>query len=175
MNSIIDHQEFCKLFEAGKLSIGVDPAAARRLFTETRMSSFRGTLGESVLLECTVITTTFYLALLCIPVSFYFAYRSFGWWSIAVIPVSAVLLFYNHATSSAGRPGLLLAWLALAFLVWLNTFESGPVYRWLLLAAASNCLSRTAYRLSSFFVRSLVIRSPQAFSVLRSGLTLRED
>jgi hypothetical protein len=120
-----DHQVFRSLVEQRKIAVGVDPAVARRLFTDSRMSSLRGAIGEPIPLECGITSAAYHLAFICLFVSFYFASKFFGWWSLAVIPVTAALWAYNHGKASVGRQGVVLFGLALAYLICSGSVGNG--------------------------------------------------
>ena len=182
MHPTADHQTFRSLAEQGKIT--VDHAVARRFFMDSRMSSFRDAIGKPYPLVCGATFTTFWLSPVCLLASFYFAYQFFGLWSLAVIPVSGVLWFLNLMRCSVGSPGVLLVGFALAYLIWVNLIwvnlpdtvpsEGVPIYRCLVLIIASVLLTRTAYRVSSFFFVLLVLRNSEAFDLLRDAIYVQE-
>ena len=174
MNPTADHQTFRSIAEQGKISVGVDPAVARRLFTDPRMSSVRDAIGEPIPLERGTTFATFYLAPVCLIASFHFGCQLFGWWIRAVIPVSTGAWVLHQGRSSIGRPGVVLWGLAVASLIWLNLQRGAPIDRWLVLLAASLFLTRIAYRLASGFFRLLVIRNAKAYDLLREAIYGRE-
>ncbi len=175
MHPTIDHAEFRSLAEKGEIVVGVDPAVARRFFSESQLSNLRRSIGEPIPLECLITTSTFWLAPVLLLASFYFAFQFSGWWSLLVIPGSLVLWYIHMGRVSYGRPGVLLLGAAVALLIWVNFTQDAPGYRWLVLFVASFFFTRIAYRVAAALFRMLVIRNAKVYDLLRDAIYVQAD
>lgn len=169
-----DHQTFRILAEQGKILVGIEPAVARKFFTDTAASVVQERIGEPITIERAAVRAAFVLGPLALLLSFYFAVVTFGWWSTLVIPVSVMIWFYHGGQVSLGHPKLLLMTIAVGVLIWLCATEPRPIYGWLLAFVAAGYLDRIRYRSAVFFLRALIIRNQKAFELLSDTITIKD-
>lgn len=154
----------------GAALIGIDRAAARKLFTEIPLSRFQTMIGEKPYVEKFVVLMWFVLTWLLLIASFPLSYFAFGWWAAAVIPASVVIYFGFMSSGSTGGSGLgflsslLLATAAAAYLNALPNRYMG--WYGLTFVAALWC-ARAVYVASTSFMRALVLRNKRSFELLK--------
>ncbi len=169
-----DHHKFRTLAESGKILVGIDPAVARKFFTDTSASLVEEQIGEPISTERIIVKAALFAGPIALLVSFYYAVVSFGWWAIAVIPVSVILWGSHAGRASIGRPRLWWMTMLLAGLTWLMISDPSSHYRWLVAIIGAMYLDRVKYRAAVIFLHALVVRNEKAYELLAETLILRE-
>jgi len=176
MSTTLDHDTFRAMAEHGTLAVGVDPAIARRFFTDRTFAIQRALVAEPLYIELGIVRSTHFLAPITLLISFYLAWMAFGWWSSLLIPGTVMLWFFHNGRASIGKTAL---WpLVLAFVLvsyWASVNGSHPAYWWLVTVLATLLLGRITYRCSSAFFRLLVIRNVRAYSLFRESAVFVQE
>lgn len=170
--SLLKHDEFCAAAEAGEIYIGVEPALARKFFTDTNHDKVIAAIGEPLYFERAVVRSFFILALILLFVSPWFACKAFGWWSLAVIPMSFAWGFYQNGISSIGRPSLWApaAGVAAIVFVGIDFPAARPVCLWAGLIAGAILSSRLTYRCATTLISAIAVRNAKAYGILRDSV-----
>ena len=171
-----DYDTFRTAAEKGEITVGVEPAIARRFFTDDKYAEFRSSVREQLILERFIVTASLILGPLILVASFWWAWSAFGWWSVLVIPVTALLWFIQHGATSVGRPAFWALASSVGLLLFLDLGQKpNPVYLWLTALFSAVLMSRVAYQCASSFLRSLVLRNRKAYSLfLGSAVFVRK-
>jgi hypothetical protein len=162
--------------EQGKITVGVEPAIARRFFTDSTFAIQRALVAEPLYIELGIVRGTWFLAPVTLLISFCLAWVAFGWWSVLLIPGSVILWFLHNGKASMGRPALWPLVVAVGLVsYWALVNGSHPAYWWVAMVLAAMLLSRITYRCSSGLFRLLIIRNMRAYSLFReSAIFVRE-
>ncbi len=168
--------DFASRAYRGEIIIGIDPAFARRFFTDSSNADIEVRIGEPVYIERAVVMGSFVLEPLMLIVSIVAAVSTFGWWSLIVGPASVLAWFGYRSRSSAGRQHILGALLIVAMAVAAPQFIIMPraVSLWLFAYAAALFLARWVYFSATKFLRAIVIRNEHAREMLQASLVIRE-
>lgn len=176
MEPTIDHGAFRAMAENGTIAVGVEPAIARRFFTDSAFAVQRALIGEPVFVECVIVRGAFYLAPGTLLASFWWAWTAFGWWSLLLASASVIIWFYYASMSSVGRAALWPLLVIIGALVYWNfARHPGPSVSWVTLVLVAMLLSRLTYRCASGLFRLLIIRNARAYHIFRdSAVFVRE-
>jgi hypothetical protein len=176
MHATLDHDAFRTAAEIGEIAVDVEPAIARRFLTSGEYADFRALVREPLKLERFVVNASLILAPVILLTSFWFAWSAFGRWSMIVVPITALLWFIQHGAASVGRPALWFLLLIVGLLLFRDLGQNpSPTYLWLTAFLGAALMSRITYRCASSFLRLLVIRNPEAYSLfLGSGVFVRK-
>jgi hypothetical protein len=148
----MDHQTFRAMVEEGKIEVGVEPAIARRFFTDSTFAIQRALVAEPIYIERAIVTGTYLLTWLTMLVSFRWAWMAFGWGSLLLIPVSAIVWMYHYGRASIGKPALWPLAAAIGMVLhWNSGGNSHPAYEWAAIVLTSMLLSRIVYRARAAF------------------------
>lgn len=173
---LTEHERFVELFNLNKVEIGVEPALARKVFTDTPASWPWQNFGESILLERVLVKACLYLdgvALLASAVACVLALR---WWAAAAIPVCVLASVWHGGTVSVGKQRIWFVLMAVIGAAWFAVSERNSASLWLLLFLSSLLFARLKYYASTFFIRALVIRNSRAYRLLlREGIIAIRD
>ncbi len=164
-----EHDQLVSDESAGKLLIGIDRPVARRFFTDVKHRLIAEKIQERIYFERIVVQMAFYFSWIFPLTSIYFAIDGFGWWSFLIYPLSLIYWFSHLSGSSRGDSRifsssiLLVSTAILVVIIDINT----SIILFLSIFAVSLFLGRLAYTISTFFLRTLVIRNRFAFDLLK--------
>jgi hypothetical protein len=174
----VTQQEHAQLVQEeadGRLLFGIDPAFARKFFTDVPLRDIERETGDVTYLEKLVVFGAFLGAPLCLLGSAILAALYFRWWSIVIVPAAVVLWFLFSGTSSMGRSrlfGVSLLPLAAIALHFFCSFNPRLTF-FLLFLSLAFWLNRFMYVAATLFLRALIIRSHCAFSFLYDHITIK--
>jgi hypothetical protein len=172
--TITDFATFRKLAEHGQISVGVEPAVARRLYTEASDSWIREKVGESVAAERLIVKGAFVAAPVALLISFGLLVRAFGWVSIILIPITGLVWYYHGGRASMGSPRLWWMTILTMVLIFTAIDEPTPLSEWGVVFILALYLDRIKYRAAVLFFRALIIRNQRAFELFADAITYRE-
>src|SRR5579862_7858455 len=172
--TISDHATFRRCAERGEISVGVEPATARRLYTEASSAWVREKLGESAKLQRLIVKGALVAAPVALLISFVLAVRAFAWASIVLIPISGVVWYIHGGRASMGSPRLW--WMTLLVIALIGTEINGPTptSAWGVAFVAAMYFDRIKYRAAVHFFRALIIRNERAFALFADSITYQE-
>jgi hypothetical protein len=172
----LDHSTLVAKYREGKLAFGMDPAHARRLFTDFKGETLISKIGEDLRFERFLVTACMAISwwgfLSTLPV----AIMAFGWWAVAAIPAATVIWFGLKARAGMGRQSLFFEVTALATAIVVPPMAGWDVrtYVWLVLLAASLLAARLVYYFSSRMIKDLILRNPKAYDLLSRDIRVKE-
>ena len=175
--TVQEHAQIVSMESQGKLLVGVDPAAARKFFTDLSAHAIAGEIGESIALRRVVVVASWLLGPLSLIASWVLATLSFGWWAIAVcIGSLAAWAAYNGRASIGNQKIIGVTWfLAMAIAACFFDGVNVLLQAWIALLAASFFFARLTYYSAVKFIRALVLKNAKAFEFLfDKALVLRE-
>ncbi len=165
-----EHNTFRAMAERGDVVIGVEPAIARRFFTDDTFAAQRALVAEPLHFEVVIVRTTWWLAPISLLISFWCAWLAFHWWSLLLIPVSVVAWILHQSRSSIGRPAVWPLVISIGLVCYWNSGpHAHPAYWWLIAILIAMLLTRVTYRCACAFFRMLVIRNAKAYSLFRES------
>jgi len=172
-----EHEQLVKMARDGRILIGVEPAVARRFFTDPSSENLRKAVGESVAFQRLVVLACLLLGPVSLMMSWVLAVFAFGWWGILAGLVALLAWASYNGRASMGKQRIIgTAWfLALAIAAGFlgDTYLRFQI--WLVAVAASFFFSRLTYYSAVGFVRSLVLRNRLAFELLsEKALVVRQ-
>jgi hypothetical protein len=174
-----EHEDFARRANADEVLIGVEPAIARRLLMNSSSDTLNEEIGERLTLERTVVTAAYWLGSLAVLASIPTAVLAFSWWSIVIIPVTAIACWVYYGKASSGRQKLqrvtcsfilavMMCFQHPTFLVRYGATNSRSrnIFMWLACVTAVFFFARMTFASASLFVRCLVVRNARAFEWL---------
>lgn len=172
----LDHSTLTSRYREGKLAFGMDPAYARRLFTDFKGETLISKIGEDLKLERFLVTACMAISwwgfLSTLPVAIW----TFGWWAVVAIPAATVIWFGLKTRAGMGRQSLSFEMTALATAIVVPPVAGWNVriYVWLVSLAASLLAARLVYYFSNRMVRDLILRNPKAYDLLSRDIRVQE-
>ncbi len=172
------HSEMLDAFYSGRLALGVEPAQARRLFTDLsaqQLAELAGQRLDGPKLLVSYVMAIEHLGFLASLVLAVFVWELHALW---IIPLTIIVHFVSKSSASMGRPAILFPLLVIAAASWIAWYfrDLGIVFVvWCVLTASLPFWSRLLYRSAAFFVRSLVLRSEYAYDRLHESVLLFRD
>ena len=164
----MDYQEFIKMANKGE-PIGVEPAEARKFFTNTDKALVKEKIGEPLSMQRFVVKMCYHLEHICLLASIIISIFALKWYSIIAIPIMFFFSFYLGGLASMGRQRVRGA-IYLVIICYVNAYffrEYGIfMFVWLILLPLPYLFARLTYKLATIFVRSLSIRNEKAFNLL---------
>ena len=169
MTCEINHADIVEREARGEVLIGIEPAIARRFFTNTNHRAIQEEIDESLYVERSLVKTFFcmdYLSLLtCIVASI----AAIKWFSFVSIPMIVVAWFLFGGKASMGHQkvavpiGLVILFLLIAYF-----FKeiSIAIAVWVALLPLPYFFAALTYKCSTVFLRCLSIRNEKAFKLL---------
>jgi len=171
-----EHKELVKLAEAGKILIGVDRAAARKLFTDVPLSKIQKMTGETPYFEKVLVISAFILGPVALITSVILAFIAFGWWGLIPLLLCPVIYLLYQGSSSVGGAGLSLitASVVVAGLVhFLGNFNAPWSTGFVAVFLFSLWCARFVYSAATFMYRAFAIRNRKAFEFLSQGMSIK--
>lgn len=174
----MDYHEFVKRENIGKILVGVDPAIARRFFTETDHAKVQKLIGEPLFIERFIVKACFYLEWILLPIIIVISIFVLKWFSILAIPIILFLSFFLGSQASIGKQNISGA-VVFAGLCVVAAFlfrEKGVVlFLWLMLLPLPYLFATLTYKLATIFMRNLSIRNEIFYNVyLDKGIFIKE-
>ena len=126
----MDHQTFRTQAEQGNILVRIDPVVARWFFTDTGGSAVQRQINEPIPVERTIVKALFIVAPIALFVSFYLAVRAFGWWSLAVIPLSVLVWFVENGAASVESVRVLWPTVVMIGLIFAFIYDPSYLCQW---------------------------------------------
>ena len=172
----LDHSTLVMRYKEGKLAFGMEPAHARRLFTDVNGEALIAKIGEDLRLER-------FLVVACIAISWWgylislpVAVWALGWWAVVAIPVATIIRFHHLASAGKGKQSLFFEVIVLATAILVPPIAGWDtrIHLWLTALTASMLAARLIYFLSGRMVGTLVLRNPKAYDWLSKDIRVQE-
>jgi hypothetical protein len=171
-----EHHKFVEDVHARRVSLAVDRAFAKKLYTSVPMDTMERTIGEVPYFEKGLVCS----ALFASPVALVAAIALFALglhaWALLVAPAAILLWFVNRSRSAVDSAGisipsiLLLAAVADCFVGFVhNAWVSAGLVSFVLAVWSD----RLIYVASAHFLRAQVLRNPRAMVAYSDGLVIR--
>lgn len=174
-----NYQEFVKRAEKGEILIGVEPAIARKFFTDTDHSVIKEKIGESLFIERFFVKTCWLLEFICLLAGIIVSIFALKWYSIIAIPVMLIASFVLGGKASMGRQkigGAVFLVVMCVLLAYYFKNKGTFMTIWLVLLPLPYFFARLTYKLATVFLRLLSVRNEKAFNLLyNQGIFLKEE
>ena len=168
-----NYQEFVKRAKEGDAPIRVEPAGARKFFTDTTHSTIKDKVGESLLVERLFVKTCWLLGYACLIATMIASIFALKWYSIIAKPVILVGFTLLSGEAYMGKQRILDTVFLMVICVSLAYYfrdKGTSMFLWLVLLPLPYFFIRLTYKLSTMFLRSLSIRNEKAFNLFNSWL-----
>lgn len=174
-----DYQELVKRAEKGEILIGVEPAVARKFFTDTNHSIVKEKIGEPLFIERFFVKTCWLLECTCLLAGIITSIFALKWYSIIAIPVMLIAFFVLGGKASMGKQkvgGAVFLVTICVLLAYYFRGEGTSMIVWLVLLPLPYFFARLTYKLATIFLRCLSVRNEKAFNLLYGkGIFLKEE
>ena len=169
------HSQMLQALHSGQLLLGVEPAQARRLFTDIPTGQLVGQRVDGAKALVSSVMSVEHLSFLTSLILAGFVWH---WHALWIIPVTFIVHTASKSQASMGCPNLITPLLLVGVASWCawHFRTQGTLFVvWCILTVSLPFWSRLVYRLATRFVLQLVLRSEYAYDNLReSVLILRE-
>jgi len=176
---IKNYQEFVKRVEKGEILIGVEPAVARKFFTDTDHSIIKEKIGEPLFIERFFVKTCWLLECTCLLVGIITSIFALKWYSIIAIPAMFIGFFILGGKASMGKQkigGAVFLVIICVLLAYHFRGKGTSMIIWLVLLPLPYFFARLTYKLATTFLRLLSVRNEKAFTLLyQKGIFLKEE
>lgn len=165
----INYQDFVKRAESGEILIGIEPALARKFFTDTDQSAIQQEIGESLFISRFFVKAVWLLEFVCLLVGIVASIIALGWYSAIAIPLMIVGFFVLGGMASVGTQkvgGAILLVVISISLAYYFRDKGIALVIWLVLLPLPYFFTRLTYKLSTFFLRALSLRNEKVFNLL---------
>lgn len=173
-----EHRELVKLAETGKILIGVDRTAARKLFTDVPLSTIQEKTGETLYLEKCLVVFAFILSPIALITSLVLAFIAFGWWGLISLLLCPFIYVGYQSSSSRGGAGLSLitGFVLIAGVVhFFGNIHAPWSTGFVTVFLFSLWCVRFVYSGATFMYRAFAIRNRKAFEFLSPGLSIKHS
>lgn len=174
-----NYQEFVKRAEKGEILIGIEPAVARKFFTDTDHSAIKEKIGEPLFIERFFVKMCWLLEFICLLGGIIASIFALKWYSIIAIPVMLIAFFVLGGKASMGRQkigGAVFLVIICVLLAYYFRDKGTSVIVWLVLLPLPYFFTRSTYKLATIFLRLLSLRNEKAFNLLYDrGIFLKEE
>ena len=163
-----NYQEFVKRVEKGDAAIRIEPAGARKFFTDTARSTIKEKVGESLLAECLFVKTCWLLGYACLIAAMIASIFAMKWYCIIAMPVILIAFTLLSGEAYMGKQRILDTVFLIVICVSLAYYfrDTGPsTLVWLVLLPLPYFFIRLTYKLATMFLRSLSMRNEKAFNL----------
>lgn len=165
----LNYKSFINQAERNEILVGVEPALARRFFTNTDRLAIQKEIGDSLLIERFFVKAVWILEFLFFLAGVIMSIFALKWYSIVAIVFMSVALFILGGKASIGKQkinGAII--LLIIFLILAYFFRDNNIFMilWLVLLPFPYLFARLTYKLATIFLRLLVIRNEKAFNLL---------
>jgi len=164
-----NYQEFVKRAKEGDALIRVEPAGARKFFTDTTHSNIKDKVGESLLVERLFVKTCWLLGYACLIAAMIASIFALKWYSIIAMPVILIAFTLLSGEAYMGKQRILDTVFLMVICVSLAYYfrdKGTSMLVWLILLPLPYFFIRLTYKLATMFLRSLSIRNEKAFNLL---------
>ena len=164
-----NYQEFVKRVEKGDAPIRVEPAAARKFFTDPAHSTIKEKVGESLLIDRLFVKTCWLLGYACLIAAMIASVFALKWYSIIATPIILIAFILLSGEASVGKQRILDTVILMVICILLAYYfkEKGTsMLIWLALLPLPYFFIRLTYKLATLLLRSLSIRNEKAFNLL---------
>ncbi|MDQ7839183.1 MAG: hypothetical protein RDU59_11915 [Thermodesulfobacteriota bacterium] len=164
-----NYQGFVKQAERGEILIGIEPALARKFFTDTEHKAIQQEIGEALFIERFFVKAVWLLEFISLLAGVVASIFALGWYSAIAIPVMIVGVFILGGKASMGTQKIGGAVFLVIFCFFLAFYfrEKGPaLFLWLVLLPMPYFFARLTYKLATFFLRALSLRNEKVFNLL---------
>ncbi|MHC4425177.1 MAG: hypothetical protein ACYSYV_03670 [Planctomycetota bacterium] len=174
----LNHKDIVEREAKGQILIEIEPAVARRFFTQAHHRVLQQEIGETLFVQRSFVKTFSWLSVLSLLAGMIASIFAVNWYSVLAIPVMIVGWFILGARASVGSQklggafGLMLICLISAYYV----RDKGVVVTiWVVLLPLPYFFDRLTYRSATVFLRSLSVSNERAFNLLYDkGIFLKE-
>jgi len=173
----IEHDELVKLEEAGKILIGVDRTAARKLFTEVPLSKIQEMTGETPYFEKILVMFAYLMGPVALISSVVLAFMAFNWWGLIPLLLCPVVYSVYQGLSSRGDAGqsLITVFVVVASLIhFFGNFNVPLSTGFVAVFLFSLWCIRFVYTSATLMYKAFAIRNRKAFDFLSSGLVIKD-
>lgn len=165
----IHFKEVVDRTDRGELLVGVEPALARRFFTDSDSKALQREFGNSYCKERLLVKAVWLLEYLTLFAGLIASIFAFHWYSIIIIPTMVIITFLYGAKASAGHQnigGVLSMLFVCITLAYYFQYRGIVLTVWLLLLPMPYLFARLTYKLSTSFLRSLSLNNERLFNFL---------
>ncbi|MCK4428146.1 MAG: hypothetical protein KAW16_06665 [candidate division Zixibacteria bacterium] len=174
-----NYQEFVERATKGKILIGVEPAVARKFFTDADHSYIKEKIGESLYVERFFVKTSWLLEFICLLAGTIASIFALKWYSVIAIPLMLMVSFALGGKASMGRQrigGVVFLVTICILLAYYFRDKGTSMIVWLVLLPLPYFFARLTYKLATMFLRLLSVRNEKAFDLLYDrGIFLKEE
>jgi hypothetical protein len=173
-----NHAEIVRREEQGEILIGIEPAVARKFFTDTKHQEIQQEIGEPLYIERFFVRLFFYLSGLSLLAGIVVSVLVIKWYSVVAIPLMLIGWFILSGKASMGKQKLgypfVLVILSLILVYFLRS-KGIAISIWIVLIPLPYFFSQLTYKTATVFLRALSIRNEKAFNLLfQTGIFLKE-
>lgn len=170
-----EHADIITQESQGKLRLGIDRPYARKFYTDVPLRLVEQETGEAPYFEKVVSYACFLGSPIALLLSSIVAIFTFGWWSVAVVPLSFVTWLLYAGRSAAGTSRLFGITLVLAAVLLFHVVQPDArrFTSFFLLFTLSLWLHRLLYVAATVFLRSFIIRNHRAFTFVYDHVVIR--
>ena len=173
-----NYQEFVKQAERGEILVGIDPAVARKFFTDTDHEAVQKEIGEPLFVERFFAKTVWLFEFITLFAGAIASIFALAWYSAIVIPLMIVVFFIFGGKASMGTQkigGAVLLVIICLVLAFYFSDKGLALFLWLILLPMPYFFARLTYKLSTVFLRALSLRNEKVFNMLNDkGIFLKK-
>jgi hypothetical protein len=166
----ISYQNIVKQAERGEILVGVEPALARKFFTDTSHKTIQQEIGEALYIERFSVKAVWVLEFISLLAAIITSVFALGWYSAIAIPLMIIGLFMLGGMASMGKQrmgGALSLVIICSILAYVFREKGTSLTLWLVLLPTPYFFARLTYKLATVFLRALSLRNERAFNLLR--------
>ena len=163
------YREIVERYNNGEIVIGVEPALARKFFTDTDKESVRQEFGESFNAQRLIVKSVWILEYITLIFLLISSIISFKWYSILLVTIIIISAIFYGGKSSIGRQGIggnVLFAIICFGISYKFIYQNIYLSIWFLLLPMPYLFARLTYKLSNAFLRSISMRNQELFSYL---------
>ncbi len=175
----MNYQEFKDKANKNEILIGIEPAIARKFFTDTGHSIIKEKINEPLYLERFIVKLFFYLQFLTLLAVLILSIFALKWYSIIAIPIIILLFSILVGKASMGNQkigGAIL--ILLVFFILAYIFKDHGIYMmaWLILVPLPYFFARLTYKFATILLRLISLRNEKVYDLLiNNGITIKEE
>lgn len=166
---IVNYTEIVERARKGNLLVEIEPAVARKFFTNTDMKALESEIGQSLSKQSLTINAMMILVWLFMFAVDVASIIAFKWLSIAIIPVVFIAHFFYQSRASLGGQRLwgVSIFMGLCFLAALKfSYMGTAVTVFYILVPLPFLFIRLMYYLSCSMLRNLSLKNESLFNIL---------
>lgn len=174
-----NYKEVVEKFADGKLLVGIDPATARKFFTDSSSRLLIEKTGEGLYIEKAIVWVCFVLDFVSLIFGIIFSLWAIKWYSIIAIPIMILAFFFLGAIASTGKnkSSAAIIGMIIGIVLAYSFHDQGfSMIAWLILVPLPYFFATLTYKLSTLFLRSAAINNEKLFRLLENkAIFLRES